>query len=99
MNIKELEQSLQRYEAIEAQLSTRDRMAAAQMLMRATSNSILNLRSELSEDDAASNRRTAKRRETGADPKQPVKPVRVSEPTKPKKPKYSGNHAPSARGR
>ncbi|MEN8873703.1 MAG: hypothetical protein ABF285_06475, partial [Pacificibacter sp.] len=74
MNIKELEQSLQRYEAIEAQISTRDMIAAAQMLMRATCNSILNLRSELSKDDAASKRRSAKQREPGADPKQPIKP-------------------------
>lgn len=59
---------------------------------------LTHLKEQPSSNDAAAKRRAAKSRETERDPKQPVKPVRVAEPTKPKKPKYSGNHAPSARG-
>ena len=50
-------------------------------------------------NDHNSHRRKLKRRETELDPKPPVKPVRIAEPSAPKKPKYSGNHAPKARGR
>ena len=55
------------------------------------------LRNDLHENDAATNRRKAKKRETEVDTKPPLSPVRVAEPSKPRKPKYSGNHAPSTR--
>lgn len=99
MNLLELKRCLHDLEAGHHQQSTQERLEVAQTLMRATRRHVERLRGELSECEAAANRRKLKRRETELDPKPPIKPVRVAEPSKPKKPKYSGNHAPKTRGR
>ena len=97
MNINDLQETLRQLRKSYTRMNSRQRMQIAQLLLKTASDFATQLRSEVREDDAATNRRTAKRRETEVDPKPPIKPVRVAEPTKPKKPKYSGNHAPSAR--
>jgi hypothetical protein len=65
-------------------------LATAQAMLRTTDLFIRQLKLQIHETDAASQRRTAKSRETEIDPKPPVKPVRVAEPSKPRKPKYRG---------
>ena len=97
MNINDLQETLRQLRKSYTKLNRRQRMQITQALLETASDFAMQLRSEVREGDAATNRRTAKRRETEVDPKPPVKPVRVAEPTKQKKPKYSGNHAPSAR--
>jgi hypothetical protein len=97
MNINDLQDTLRQLRKNYTKLNKRQRMQIAQMLLKTASGFAMQLRSEVREDDAATNRRTAKRRETEVDLKPPIKPVRVAEPSKPKKPKYSGNHGPSAR--
>ncbi len=98
MTINRLKQSLRRLELADARLSKRERVQAAEILVRAANRYVQAVRHDLQEEGAEAKRRQAKRRETELDPKPPVKPVRVAEPSKPRKPKYSGNHAPSARG-
>ena len=65
-------------------------LAITRAMIALTHQLINELKQSVQEDDAASRRRKAKRRETELDPKPPVKPVRVAEPSKPRKPKYSG---------
>ena len=97
MNINQFKQALRSYEAVEVQLTQREKLQVAQILLRTASRCIRSLNAELIETNAMTDRRKAKRRETELDPKPPTKPVRVAEPSKPKKPKYSGNHAPTSR--
>lgn len=96
MNIEELRLSLRELAGSSHQYSRQERIACVNLLVAAASGQIAQLRQDLSEEDAATRRRQAKRRETELDPKPPVKPVRVAAPSKPRKPKYSGNHAPTA---
>lgn len=73
-----------------SQMSVDERYGATKQLMQTAEFCIQQLRAEISEGDAATNRRKSKRRETEVDPKPPVKPVTVAEPSKPKKPSYKG---------
>ena len=97
MNIRELQHHLNSLHLAYDQLSQADRIEAVSLLINAADICLEQLRNDLHESDAASNRRKAKGRETGLDPKPPISPVRVASASKPKKPKYSGNHAPSKR--
>lgn len=97
MHLNDLKHTLRELRQRYKTMSRQQRLAIAKMLFDTATDFAMQLRSELQENDAATQRRNAKRRETEVDPKPPVKPVRVAEPPKPKKPKYSGNHAPSAR--
>jgi|GEM_PF-1884449 len=74
-----------------------EKYGTVQLLINTANFCVERLRKDMCENDATTNRRNAKRRETELDPKPPLSPVRVAEPSKPKLPKYSGNHAPSAR--
>ena len=97
MNIRELQHHLNSLRLNYNQLSKANRIEAVSLLINAADICLEQLRNDLHESDAASNRRKAKGRETGLDPKPPISPVRVAAASKPKKPKYSGNHAPSKR--
>ncbi len=90
MSKNELKQHLDRLELNYGQLSSAKQLETVELLIRAASSCLKQLNYDLNEEDAATRRRKAKRRETEVDPKPPVKPVTVAEPSKPKKPKYSG---------
>jgi hypothetical protein len=98
MNMRELQRHLNSLCLNYYQLSKAAHIETASLLIRAADICLEQLRNDLHESDAATNRRKAKGRETKVDPKPPVSPVRVAAASKPKKPKYSGNHAPSTRG-
>ena len=97
MNIRELAHNLNSLYLGYYQLTKSDRIKVFRMLINTADICIEQLRNDLHENNATTNRRKAKGRETKTDPKPPVSPVRVAAASKPKKPKYSGNHAPSAR--
>lgn len=97
MKFYELTTTLHKLEEARANMTADQRVKTAKLLLDTAMVLTSDLRNAVQEDDAATKRRKAKRRETEVDPKPPVKPVRVAEPPKAKKPKYSGNHAPSAR--
>ena len=97
MNIRDLERHLLSLRLNYNQLSKADRIETISLLISAADICLEKLRNDLHESDATTNRRKAKGRETGLDPKPPISPVRVAAASKPKKPKYSGNHAPSKR--
>ncbi len=90
MNKKELQRTLDDMVCVDGQQTQPDRLETATLLIRAATCCLQLFSEKLREDDAATRRRKAKRRETEVDPKPPVKPVTVAEPSKPKKPKYSG---------
>lgn len=90
MSIEELKQSLRKFAGSSRQYSRQERLTCVNLLVATASGQIAQLRQDLSEEDAATRRRKAKRRETEVDPKPPIKPVRVAEPRKPRKPNYSG---------
>ena len=97
MNKRELQRHLYSLRLGYDQLSKAHQIEVTSLLIRASHACLEQLRDDLHESDAATNRRKAKKRETELDTKPPLSPVRVAEPSKPKKSKYSGNHAPSAR--
>jgi hypothetical protein len=97
MKNQELQRHLNNLHLGYDQLCKADRIDTTKLLIRAADICLEQLRSDLHESDAATNRRKAKGRETKVDPKPPVSPVSVAAASKPKKPKYSGNHAPSRR--
>lgn len=67
-----------------------EQIAVTREMIALTHQLVNQLKQSVLEDDAAAQRRKAKRSETEVDPKPPLKPVRVAEPSKPRKPKYSG---------
>jgi len=90
MNQQDLTASLRSLRSGFSQMSLDQRYEATRKLMQTTEFCIQQLRGDVIESDAATNRRKAKRRETEVDPKPPVKPVIIAEPSKPKKPTYKG---------
>ena len=90
MKSYELTTTLHKLEAACANMTADQRVKTAKLLLDTATVLTSDLRSQVREDDAATKRRKAKRRETEVDLKPPVKPVSVAKPTKPKKPKYSG---------
>lgn len=90
MKSNELKRTLNRLINGRAGMSTGQKLEAAKLLFDAAALLIGDLHSGLQEDDAATKRRKAKRRETEVDAKPPVKPVSVAKPSKPQKPKYNG---------
>ena len=90
MELNDLRKALRELRAGRAGMRRRQRVEAAKLLLDAPTELVMQLRTEVHENDAATNRRNAKRRETEVDPKPPIKPVSVAKPTKPKKPTYNG---------
>jgi hypothetical protein len=94
MKLNELKHAMQNLVVDYSEMSENERRSATQMLIGTANFCVEQQRKNMSESDAAANRRKSKRRETELDPKPPVSPVRVASPSAPKKPKYAGNHAP-----
>jgi len=90
MKFYELTTTLHKLEVARANMTTHQRVKIAKLLLDTAMVLTSDLRNAVQEDDAATKRRKAKRRETEVDPKPPVKPVSIAKPTKPKKPKYNG---------
>lgn len=91
MHQRKLRASLRSLRSDFSRMNVDQRYSAARQLLQTAEFCIQQLRKDVYESDAATNRRKAKRRETEVDPKPPVKPVTIAEPSKPKKPTYKGN--------
>ena len=90
MTYQELRTALEQFQKKSHRLSDTEQAHALALLLTTSSQALRSFRESLREQDAAAQRRKAKRRETEVDPKPPIKPVRVAAPSKPRKPKYSG---------